>query len=444
MKKLLWIGFWFATVAVAIFVIAWGWTHPSYLTWEFWQAGRNGVIQSSKSEVVRNLGLLALGGFGLIFGIWRAILAHRNQLSIEQGQITERFTKAVEQLGSPELAVRQGAIHALWRIAEDSPERDYPSVLDVLCSFVRNKEWPEETDSEGRTIPPQPDVITVLDRIRDRSDKLRKIEFRSHIRFSIQRDRKNGETAPQFWLGFILYKRNTKFPINLSRSYLCGAELQNTDLTGAKLSNAKLDFANLRNSKLTSADCSEVSAKSTDFRDSQLPLANFFNAEMDHVDFNGADLTASNFNRASLRNMAANKAQFKEATFWGADLTEARLSNANFSSTIFWEANLEGALFHETIFKDANLSDAHFGKSGPKTLEKYMIQDAWAYIGDPPHGLLENNFPMPRLVPGDFWDFNFDAGYPKDAPPNGMTDEEIETYWVEQETKKQNANEPPK
>jgi hypothetical protein len=54
----------------------------------------------------------------------------------EQGQLTERYTKAIEQLGSDKLDVRLGGIYALERIAADS-ERDHPTVVEVLSAFVR-------------------------------------------------------------------------------------------------------------------------------------------------------------------------------------------------------------------------------------------------------------------------------------------------------------------
>src|SRR5829696_516895 len=47
----------------------------------------------------------------------------------EQGQITERFTRAIDQLGETELEIRLGGIYALERIAKDSPERDYSTVM---------------------------------------------------------------------------------------------------------------------------------------------------------------------------------------------------------------------------------------------------------------------------------------------------------------------------
>src|SRR5215203_1214970 len=61
----------------------------------------------------------------------------------EQGQITERFTRAIDQLGAmddkgkPKLEIRLGGIYALERIARDSPERDYSTVMEVLMAYVR-------------------------------------------------------------------------------------------------------------------------------------------------------------------------------------------------------------------------------------------------------------------------------------------------------------------
>jgi hypothetical protein len=61
---------------------------------------------------------------------------HRSHLEVaEQGHITERYTKAIEQLGSDKLDVRLGGIYALEQIAVDS-RRDHPTVVEVLSAFV--------------------------------------------------------------------------------------------------------------------------------------------------------------------------------------------------------------------------------------------------------------------------------------------------------------------
>jgi hypothetical protein len=54
----------------------------------------------------------------------------------EQGQVTDRYTKAIEQLGSGTLDIRIGGIYALERIARDSA-RDHPTIMEVLTAFIR-------------------------------------------------------------------------------------------------------------------------------------------------------------------------------------------------------------------------------------------------------------------------------------------------------------------
>jgi hypothetical protein len=47
-----------------------------------------------------------------------------------EGQATDRYTKAIEQLGSDKIDVRIGGIYALERVARDSP-RDHPTTIGV-------------------------------------------------------------------------------------------------------------------------------------------------------------------------------------------------------------------------------------------------------------------------------------------------------------------------
>jgi hypothetical protein len=63
-------------------------------------------------------GLFAAGA--LIFTARNYTLSRRTFGLTEQGQVTDRYTKAVEQLGSDKLDVRIGGIYALERVARDS------------------------------------------------------------------------------------------------------------------------------------------------------------------------------------------------------------------------------------------------------------------------------------------------------------------------------------
>ncbi len=59
-----------------------------------------------------------VGGSALLAGLyltWRTLQVN------QEGQITERFSRAIEHLGDDRLAVRLGGIYALERIARDSP-----------------------------------------------------------------------------------------------------------------------------------------------------------------------------------------------------------------------------------------------------------------------------------------------------------------------------------
>ena len=70
---------------------------------------------------------------------WRQVNVTR------EGQITERFTRAVDQVGSSNVDVRIGGLYALERIAKNS-EADRNSVQFLLGAFVRgHANWPVGT-----------------------------------------------------------------------------------------------------------------------------------------------------------------------------------------------------------------------------------------------------------------------------------------------------------
>jgi uncharacterized protein YjbI with pentapeptide repeats len=63
--------------------------------------------------------------------------ASRNQLQLsERGQVTDRYTKAVEQVGHKNAPVRLGALYSLEHLAQDNPEYRQ-TVTDVLCAYLR-------------------------------------------------------------------------------------------------------------------------------------------------------------------------------------------------------------------------------------------------------------------------------------------------------------------
>src|SRR5919109_3695179 len=112
-----------------------------------------------------------LGGAALLIGLYFTAKAWRTS---QEGQITDRFTKAVNQLGEAgpgKLATRLGGIYALERITRESA-RDYWPIMEVLTAYVREyAPWPPSTSepAEGADQRPEPAadieaIMTVLGR----------------------------------------------------------------------------------------------------------------------------------------------------------------------------------------------------------------------------------------------------------------------------------------
>jgi pentapeptide repeat protein len=113
-------------------------------------ADENGV-RSAGSQFLAALVLAA----GLYF-TGRTLQVNR------EGQITERFTRAIEQLGNDKLDIRLGGIYGLERIARDS-RRDHGAIVGVLSAYLR-RYLRTGADEEGRAPYDVQAIATVLGR----------------------------------------------------------------------------------------------------------------------------------------------------------------------------------------------------------------------------------------------------------------------------------------
>ena len=89
-------------------------------------------LATLEDEHRRTLAQILTGG-GLLVGLY---LGWRRVRAAEEGQITERFTKAIEQLGQEgegKMAIWLGGIYALERIAKDS-EKDHGPIMEILTA----------------------------------------------------------------------------------------------------------------------------------------------------------------------------------------------------------------------------------------------------------------------------------------------------------------------
>jgi hypothetical protein len=219
-----------------------------------------------------------LGGLGLLVGLYLTYrnikVAHKNVEVAEEGKLTERFSKAVELLGSEKIEVRLGGIYALERIARDS-QKDHWTVMEVLTAFVREQSRKEYgryiPNAEGNSaIPTENDfklrediqaVLTVIGR--------RKWFNREPLRLNLSKS----------FLG-----RASLFDANLRNAYL-----SNTSLWEANLFDAKLNNATLFNSNLIGANL-----KNANLTDADFTYANLIRADLRNANLTGTDLSTSN------------------------------------------------------------------------------------------------------------------------------------------------------
>lgn len=181
------------------------------------------------------------GGLGFIV---TAYLAWRNLQVAEDKQITERFSKAVEQLGSDKIEVRLGGIYSLERIAQDSP-KDHWVIIEVLTSFIREQSSAQMLET-GENQKDEPFPLN--------QEKSHQLASLPSITTDIQAvltviGRRDADKDPN---DKVLDLRRTNLRgadlsnANLQRVFLFKANLRDAFLGGANLQGANLLEANLR------------------------------------------------------------------------------------------------------------------------------------------------------------------------------------------------------
>ena len=218
-----------------------------------------------------------IGGFILLIGLF---FTSQNIYLLKEGQITERFTRAVQQLGSDKIEVRIGGIYGLERIANDSV-RDHLPVVEIITAFIRTH---APLQNIGK-LRPSEDVQAALDVI-GRREWQRDAEIMARRKYRV-------------------------------------IDLSNTNLEGADLVNAHLEYANfensnLKNAKLTYAQLQYAILTNSNLERAYFLQANLYNAylmgaKLDFTCFNNTILNGANFYNTDLSTVQAlTEKQFKQ------------------------------------------------------------------------------------------------------------------------------------
>jgi hypothetical protein len=260
---------------------------PGPLTQAEGVAARNGV---------RVILLQGVGGLALLLGAGTGAWATLRQIQVNQeGQITERFTRAIEQLGSAEVDVRIGGLYGLQRIAEDAVVEREP-IVEVLSAYVRNRApWPPQR--QGRPAEPDgdgPDVQHLRVRAPDVQAAMAVLGGSADWR----------PRPAVLQIGAVDLRRAYLIRIDLSDTYLHGAQLDGAWLRGSRLHRVNLHEASvrgahLRDVDLTRADLRKADLRASDLRGADLRRARLLGADLRGVLLDGAHLEGAVFDVAT-------------------------------------------------------------------------------------------------------------------------------------------------
>jgi hypothetical protein len=189
---------------------------------------------------------------------------------VQEGQVTERYIRAVEQLGNKkDLEVRLGGIYALERIAKDSKSAHW-TIMEVLTTYVRERtRWKDDQLLKEDRPPPKlaPDIQAILTVLGRRS--------RTYQQGEVQR----------LHLGGVNIRRAI-----LRGAHLEGAVLSEARLEGAFLIEAHLQGAVLREARLEGADLLRANLEGAYLVNARLERANLAEARLEGAILKGAHL----------------------------------------------------------------------------------------------------------------------------------------------------------
>ncbi|MFF3581669.1 pentapeptide repeat-containing protein [Streptomyces mirabilis] len=294
----------------------------------------------------------------------------------EQGQITNRFNAAINNLGSTSLDIRLGGIYALERIMHDSA-RDQPAVISVLSAYLRQhasvpvgsaKKAPTESSDKPSSRADVQAVMTVLGNRHPDHDQGAPIDL-SHT--ALRGVKFPGAPNEIPFRGADLSKADLR-DSSLPNADLREASLVQANFSGAVLSGSRFDLAHLTNANLTDADLSGSHLNDADLEGANLTGASLCREVFFQTAQGGRGSVAALLSRARPTDQAGQGdcADLADAYLVNANLTDAALFGMNLTSTIFCPpleigfasdtcADLAGATLSESNLKGAHLSRAN-------------------------------------------------------------------------------------
>ncbi|MFD7615235.1 pentapeptide repeat-containing protein [Streptomyces sp. NPDC059828] len=290
-------------------------------------AERLGAVNNVRTTLVQ-----AVAGTVVLFGAyatWRQLRVNQEGLNAtREGHITDRFSRAVDQLGSEKTDVRIGGLYALWRIADHSAH-DRATVVSIKAAFLRTHlPWPPPgqdspaTEVSINSVPPletrAPDAQVALTGLGVLCQE-RRPDWLNVSYTDLRRADCDG-----LWLHHINFdgaclEAASIYKVNLTKASLIAANMRHVELGTSILHQCRCIEADLRGARMVRADFSDADFSDADLREANLRKARghgakFAGADLRRADLRGTDLAGADLTRANLEGALAS-----DATIWPTD-----------------------------------------------------------------------------------------------------------------------------
>jgi len=252
------------------------------------RAAAEGSLRTSLVQSI--VGLAVLGGL---------YFTARNLTLSRSGQITERFSKAIEQLGSPDINIRIGAIYALEQISRDSRQLA-ATVLEILIRFTSGKAGRSDDSAATHEHTGQQPASADLE---------------VALKVIGRRPYSNHET-----------ERLKLAMLALCNFYLIGADFRHADFAYSLLCGTNFARADLRSAFFGMSCMQRVFLTEANARGATFGRTDLRYSFLRGVNFDNADLTGADLRRAVVGSRA--KVWTRPASFHNTRLHGARLEGA--------------------------------------------------------------------------------------------------------------------
>jgi hypothetical protein len=280
------------------------------------------VLQQAQAQLQNSIRVTLLQGLAGLLVVAGAVTTWRQVQISREGQITDRLSHAIDQVGDSKVDIRVGGMYALERLARDSAA-DRAAIAEILAAFIRtHASWPAGHRSHPDPHP-TPSVDETMLWLTDRAPDVR--------------------TAVLVLGRYPSYNRAYRLAVrrvdlrrtNFYHGTLINVDIRDSNLAGCYAAGVHWVMCRFRNTDLRKTRMPGAVLNESDFRDGHLQ----------EVDLEGATLRNASFLRASLRganlrNADLSDSDLSEADLRGADLSGARLAGAKLINVVADQATV--------------------------------------------------------------------------------------------------------